>query len=271
MQVFIHINKTGGTTITHILRSNYGLRHCQVEPWHAKWTGPPFSAEDFKRLQKLYPNLESIAGHRIFGHVDLVENNTGLSYFTMVRDPLRSCASRFQYKVQVSKKKNLVFEDWIQQDWTRNHQTKWIAGVDDVEKAIQIIHDKNIFVGITEHYDESMILYKALRKNDLDISYRRVNVAKDNTIKNNLLNNESTRNILEDAQQSDLKLYDYVKNELFPTYRKEYGPSLKADVEHFQKTRRNSFNDWNITSSRLKQFIIYKPLLHLNRMGIRII
>jgi hypothetical protein len=40
MLVFIHINKSAGRTFTHMLRSSYGLRHCQVEPWHARWTGP---------------------------------------------------------------------------------------------------------------------------------------------------------------------------------------------------------------------------------------
>jgi hypothetical protein len=32
--VFVHINKTAGTTLRYILRSSYGSRHCDVEPWH---------------------------------------------------------------------------------------------------------------------------------------------------------------------------------------------------------------------------------------------
>ena len=268
MIVFIHINKTGGTSATHIMRSTYGLRHCQVEPWGAMWTGPPFSADDLRRLRRLYPNLKSIAGHRIVGHVDLDENDQGFKYFTFMRDPLKSCASRFQYKVQVSKKKNLVFEEWIQRDWTRNHQTKWIAGVDDVNKAIQIIQDKNILVGLTERFDESMVLVKGLIANDLNISYRRVNVARDNTIAKNLLTNESTRQLLIESQQSDLELYNYVREELYPNFQREYGSSLDADVAEYQQTQDNDFNNWNITLSRLKQFILYKPLLYMNRSGI---
>ncbi len=271
MLVFIHINKTGGTTVTHIMRSTYGLRHCQVEPWHAKWTGPPFSADDLQRLRRLYPNLKSIAGHRIFGHVDLQEDDIGFKYFTFMRDPLKSCASRFQYKVQVSKKKNLVFEEWIQRDWTRNHQTKWIAGVDDVNKAIQIIQDKNIFVGLTERFDESMVMFKALIANDLNISYNRVNVARDKTIAKSLLTNESTRQLLIEAQQSDLELYNYVRQELYPTFQREYGPALEADVADYQQTRDNNFNNWNVTLSRLKQFILYKPLLFMNREGVKVV
>ena len=63
MLVFIHINKTAGRTVRYILRSSYGLRHCEVEPWHASWTDPPFSTHDLQRLRRFYPNLESIGGH----------------------------------------------------------------------------------------------------------------------------------------------------------------------------------------------------------------
>ena len=106
MLVFIPMHKTGGTTLSHILRGSFGLRHCQVEPWHARWTGPPFSAHDLQRVRKFYPNLKSIAGHRVMGYVDFEQNGTQFKYFTFMRDPLKLCASRFQYKVRISKKKN---------------------------------------------------------------------------------------------------------------------------------------------------------------------
>ena len=271
MLVFIHINKTAGRTVRYILRSSFGLRHCEVEPWRAPGTDPPFSTYDLQRLRRFYPNLKSIAGHRIFGHVDLQENGSEFRYFTLMRDPLKSCASRFQYKVQVSGKKNLVFEEWIQQDWTRNHQTKRIAGVADAAEAIRILQTKHIFVGLTERFDESMVLLKALRANDLNISYKRVNVARDNTLAESLLSKESNRQNLIEANQADLELYNFVRQEYYPAFQQEYGPSLQADVAEYQQTRRNNFNDWNITLSRLKQYMLYKPLLYLYRKGVRVV
>ena len=271
MLAFIHINKTGGRTARYILRSSFGLSHCEVQPWHARWAGRPFSTYDLQRLRRFYPNLKSIAGHRVTGYADLQEEGRELKYFTLIRDPLKSCASRFQYQVNVSKKhKNLVFEEWIQQEWVRNYQTKWIAAVDDAAEAIRIIHDKNIFVGLTERYDESMLLLKALVANDLNISYRRVNVARDNTIKERLLSTESTRQMLVEAQQVDLELYDYVSQELFPSYQREYGPLLEADIADYQQTRENNFNYWKLTLSRLKQYMFYKPLLYLYRRGVTV-
>ena len=271
MLVFIHINKTAGRTVRYILRSSFGLRHCEVEPWHAQWTDPPFSIHDLQRLRRFYPNLESIGGHRVTGYVDLQENGTEFRYFTFMRDPLKTCASRFQYNVQYRRKKDLVFEEWIQRDWTRNHQTKMIAGVADVAEAIRILQTKHIFVGLTERFDESMVLLKALMANTLNISYKPVNVARNNTPAESLLSNESTRQLLIEANQADLELYKFVRQEYYPTFQREYGPSLEADVADYQQIRRKNFNYWNLTLSRLKQFMLYKPLLYLYRRGVTVV
>jgi hypothetical protein len=269
--VFIHINKTAGRTVRYILRSSFGPGHCEAEPWHAQWTGPPFQSHDLQRLRKLYPRLRSIAGHRITGYVDLEENGTQFRYFTFMRDPLKTCASRFQYNVQYRKKKNLVFEEWIQRDWTRNHQTKMIAGRADVTEAIRILRAKQIFVGLTERFDESMVLLKRLVSNDLNISYKPVNVSRKSTLAESLLSNASTRQMLVEANQADLELYNFIRQDLYPASQREYGPSLEADVVDYQQTRRNAFDRWNLTTSRLKQFLIYKPLLVLNRRGFAIV
>lgn len=261
MLVFVHMHKTGGNTVSHMLRSTYGLRHCQVEPW----TGPPFNPQDLKVVRTLYPRLRSIAGHRITAHVDLPDNGTEYRYFTLMRNPLKLCASRFQYKVQVTGKKNLLFEEWIREEWPRNHQTKWIAGDEDVDKAIRTIQEKNIFVGLTERFDESMVMLKGLVANDLDISYRRVNVAPKNTIKNQLLETERTRQMIVEAQQADLELYRYVSEEIYPALQREYGPSLATDLAEYQQTRRNSFNYFNLSLCRLKHYFLYKPFLNLFR------
>ncbi|MFQ5968620.1 MAG: hypothetical protein ACE5MI_13600, partial [Acidimicrobiia bacterium] len=213
----------------------------------------------------LYPKLRSVAGHRVTGYTDLAEVDTGLEYLTLMRDPIKACASRFQYKVQISGKKDLVFEDWIQQDWVRNRHTKQISGGDDVNEAIRLIKEKDMFVGLSEYFDESMVLLKGLRVNELDISYKRVNVARNNAIKDRLLSTESTRQLLVEAQQADIQLFDWVKQELFESYRREYGPSLEADVGTYQQSLPGSFNFRNLTLSRLKHYGLYKPVLRLQR------
>jgi hypothetical protein len=268
MLVFIHINKTAGRTVRYILRSSFGLRHCEVEPWQAPESELAFSAQDLQRLRKLYPHLESIAGHRVKGYVDLQANGTELKYFTFMREPLKTCASRFQYNVQYRGKTDLVFEEWIQREWTRNHQTKMIAGIADVDEAIRIIRDKHIFVGLTEHFDESMVLLKALLVDNLNISYRPVNVARTNNLAERLLSTESTRQMLIEANQADLELYKFARTELYPSSQRQYGSRLEKDVIDYQQNREKDFNMLNLSLSRLKQYLIYRPFLNLYRSGI---
>ena len=67
---------------------------------------------DLRRLRKVYPRLDSIAGHRITGYVDLEEQGTEFRYFTFLREPVALCASRFQYQIDY-RKKNVEFDGWV--------------------------------------------------------------------------------------------------------------------------------------------------------------
>ncbi|HEX6257202.1 MAG TPA: hypothetical protein VFZ70_15445 [Euzebyales bacterium] len=263
MLVFVHINKTAGSTVRYMLRSSYGPRHCDVEPWHAAWRDPPFSAEDLRRVRTIYPRLRSIAGHRIFGHVDLGVADTELAYLTFVRDPLKTAASRYQYHID-HRGKDVAFDEWIERDWFRDAQTRRIAGIADAQEAIRVIERRQMFVGLAERFDESMILLQALRARDLDISYRRVNVAKRTTIATDLLANERTRQMLTEANQQDLVLYRHVTEELYPRLQRAYGSRLDAAVADYRRADQR-FNRRNIALSRMRQHGVYRPLLSLYR------
>jgi hypothetical protein len=263
--VFIHINKTAGTTLRYILRSSYGTRHCDVEPWHGPWTDPPFSTTDLQRVRRLYPRLASIAGHRISGQVDLEEPGTDVRYVTFLREPIALCASRFQYRLDYRRRTDLSFEEWIQKDWARNAQSQRIGGTPDANDAISVIHRKNMFVGLTEAFDESMILLQALRAPDLDIQYAPVNVAKSSNIAKDLLADEGSRRMLLEANRADLELYEHVKQELFPAQQQGYGPSLPGAVAALREGGGNGFNRRNLVLYGIKQRWLLQPAMQLYR------
>ncbi|MGH3136351.1 MAG: hypothetical protein ACRDPV_07655, partial [Gaiellaceae bacterium] len=233
--------------------------------WHGAQGEPPFSASDLLRLRRLYPDLASIAGHRVTGYVDLSEPGTDLAYFTILRDPVKLCASRFQYHVDYRRKKHLVFDDWIQQEWLRNAQTQRIAGTQSVDDAIRVISERSLFVGLTERFDESMVLLKALRARDLNIAYSPVNVAKKGSIAASLLEDRRTRQALVDANQADLALYELVSNELYPALQREYGVGLDEAVLEYRNASGKAFNRRNLTLSRVKRHAFYRPVLRLYR------
>lgn len=263
MLVFVHIEKTGGRTVRYILRSSYGLRHCEVEP-DGLWEAPPFSTSDLRRIRRLYPNLVSVAGHRVTGYVDLGERGTHFRYFTLLRDPLKMGASRYQFHL-ARKKKKLPFEEWIQKEAVRNAQTKQIAGVPSAAEAIRVIERKEVFAGLTERFDESLVLLKSLLAPDLNIDYESVNVARGNTLARDLLAAPSTRQALVEANDADLELYEYARTELYPALQREYGPSLSQAVADYQEHSRRAFNKTKLTLSRVKQYGLYKPTLRLYR------
>lgn len=266
--VHVHITRTGGSTLNHILRSSYGMRHCPVEPWDSRWGPDPFTVEDLRRLRKLYPSLRSIAGHRVFGYVDLSDGDREAAYFAMTRDPVKACASRFQFKVETGKWKFEEFETWIQQDWIRNRHTQAIVGSDDVDAAMRLIRSKGIFMGLTERYDESMLLLRHRIAPDLNISYRPVNVASKRSVSQRLLADDRRRVIIEEAQASDIELLRRVKEELWPEYVEEYGPTFEADLADYRSSP-GDFNNWKIVLSRVKTYAVYKPALYLHRRRIR--
>jgi len=261
--VFVHINKTAGTTVRYILRSSYGARHCDVEPWHGAWVDPPFSTPDLRRVRKLYPRLASIAGHRVTGYTELEEAGTEFRYLTFLREPISMCASRFQYQLDYRKKER-VFEEWIQNDWVRDAQTQRIAGTTNVDDAIAMLDKKDMFVGLTERFDESMVLFKALRAPDLRIGYERVNVARSSKVAKELLSDPAARQMIVEANQADLELYGYVQRELYPSFQRTYGPSLEDAVTEYVSSRQ-AFDRRKLAAFGLKQRMVHRPMLRLYR------
>lgn len=263
MLAFVHIEKTDGTSIFWILRSTFGIRHCDAQPWYARFTPTPFSPHDLRLLRRLYPRLESIAGHRITPYAGLEEVYPHIRYFAFLRDPLKRCASYFQYVTQLHGETR-AFEDWIQTEFPRNMETKRLTGSDDVNAAVRMIEEKDIFVGLVERFDESLLLLKSRVANNLNISYERLNVAFDNTPAQHLLRSERTRQMLVEANQSDLELHAYVEQQLYPAYRREYGTGLDQDVVNYQQNR-GRFDRRNVIVNRVYRNLVYKPALKLYR------
>jgi len=263
--VFVHINKTAGTTLRYILRSSYGSRHCDVEPWHAAWSDPPFSSDDLKRVRRLYPRLASIAGHRITGWADLEEPGTDLRYVTFLREPVALCASRFQYQLEYRKKRGLVFEEWIRNDWVRDAQTQRLGGTTDPRDAIDTIARKRMFIGLTERFDESIVMLKDLRAPDLDIRYAPRNVARGSDVAKRLLEDPTTRGMLVDANRGDLELYRHVLEDVFPAQERAFGSSLEARVAELRERGDPGYRRGRLAMYGLKQRAVLKPTLRLYR------
>jgi hypothetical protein len=263
MLAFAHIQKTAGVTVNRILRRSFGLQHCDVEPWSrvGEYYDTSYSAEDHRKLKRLYPRLVSIAGHQVKPHSDLKDACPDVRYFTFLRNPETRTASHYQYAVQRMGEKE-PFKEWIKSEKRRDAQTKHIAGRADLESAIKILDEECLLVGLVERFDESLvILRRKLGDPRLDIRYTSENVARDSSVKTRLLDDPSTRALLRDANAIDNALYDYVVRELYERQKQAFGATLAEDVESFKARNAPSHVNLNAALNLIKRNLIYKPML----------
>jgi hypothetical protein len=157
-------------------------------------------------------------------------------------------------------------EEWI---GSGNAQTSWIAGTDDLDAAIRTLREKFVFVGLVEHFDESLVMFqRKAADHRLNINYRSRNVAPKNAIKNQLLEDPRTNSMLIEAHRKDLALYEFVRDELYPQQKREYGSILDHDVEIFRNANRGmtkyTYNlNLKLMLNFFKRRFLYRPALYL--------
>ncbi len=218
---FVHINKTGGTTVKFILRNSSWLRHCDLLPKRRRAVA---EAGDIAFVQKVFFwGINSITGHSLRPWVD--DLPVSINYFTMLRDPLQRCLSHYQHVKRAQRRlgRDITFEEFMHDQRNTDYQVRHIAGVPDVEKAKEILKSRFFFVGLMERFDESMRILQKIFPYPLTLQYRPLHVAKDNKAKQEILNSAADRDLLSRGNQHDLALYAFVRDELYPVYCTQAG------------------------------------------------
>lgn len=231
MIAFVHINKASGTTIKFMLRNTFGIHHCDT----GKVKRSPFVEKDLNRAKKMFKTIHSIAGHNLVNSSSLL--NKDIILFTFLREPVHRLASHYQDDVlrggQIMK-----LEEWVQKNRLENLQTKMISGEDNADKAISILEKRFSFIGLTEKFDESVNALEYFLEFHygikLNTRYKLQNKAKDNNIKKELINKKESYEMLKYYNRNDLKLYEYVIENLFPNQIKLIPEEfLKKTILHY--------------------------------------
>ena len=273
MLAFIKIYKTGGNTISALLRSQFGINHCDVQPW-STWSGQhmehAFQASDLHKVRRLLPNLQSIAGHRVYPWSELEQEETDIKYFTLLREPISRCISFYQYTTTIAQKQGispLPFVDWIHKENHHNQQTYMLSGSYDHINAIDMIQRKRIFVGLTNRFDESVVLLNDFADTQLSVRYQARNVTPSNEIASKLKKDPAALKLLSEANQEDIRLFEYAVNELFPQTIAQFGGKQVLDERVAQlKSSSAKPNEYRLMTNRIFRNSVYKPALMLYRM-----
>ena len=267
MYAFIHIPKTAGSTFRHTLRCTFSGRHCDVRAPLAKrgehnW----LTAADMRKVHRAYPRLDSIAGHRVNCFNGLEDALGEIQYLTFLRHPHSRFVSQFwnnnRHRAHECTPRDFI--DFCHDPHQRNVQTRWLCGSEDPLAAIHAL-DRNIgFMGLTETYDESLVLFKKWLGHDgLRIEYVKRNlgpVQSDLPIESDARLQEE----LVQANVADEVVYRYATEVVYPRLKAAYGPGLADDVAAFRQRNRDTKEEAEPIWGRMKRNLIYKPLLHLN-------
>ena len=258
MLAHVHIMKTAGQTVRGILRQSYRGRHCDLLARRLA------TVSDLHWAQRFYRELQSIAGHGVLPHANLEASGLALRYFTFMRDPLQRCVSHYQFS-SPKRPDYPPFEEWIRS--FSNFQTKILCGSEEAQRAIEILEEKIEFVGLVERFNESLVLLKHWSGDScLDLHYRSVNVAADNTIKQRLLADAKIVALIHECHEQDNIVFRYARDVIYPRQVKKFGPGLQqavADLEH--ELPGNAILSFEQFVASAKRNVIYKPLTRILR------
>jgi hypothetical protein len=247
-----------------------------VEAWDRKRI---FKADDLRRLRRVYPRLKSISGHDVRPYNDLAEAEPDIRFYTMIREPLERCVAHYNFQV-VTHGLRLSFEEWITDSRYPNRMTYHLSGTQDADAAIEVIRKRLFFVGLSSRYDESMLLLQKLsgdpklrtdyprydpdgrgRLQRILFADPRYKHVPDDRVAREILSDPKRRAVVEAANQADLKLYSFVRSELFPEQIRAYGSSFAADLEAFRNRRERVLPSPRWMLNRLQRNTVYKPAL----------
>ena len=163
--------------------------------------------------------------------MDWQDADAGWSWYTFVREPTARSFSQYLQDIQLGAvDASTTFQTWAEMETlgarNRNAQTKQLAGTEDVDEAIRRIQTKNMFVGITEKFDESLRLWSLIQ--DTQSLPLRYGVAKNVRGSKNLRQEFAEREPQLEPEllahnDQDLKLYEYVCNDLWPAQMRSVG------------------------------------------------
>ncbi|MEH7238304.1 sulfotransferase family 2 domain-containing protein [Bacillus sp. JJ1562] len=209
--IYMHIPKTGGTTLKNIIQKQYRKQDVWL---HMEKDMNP------KMEQKNIEQLKCVGGHcwhGIHAHFD-----RPYKYFTMLRNPIDRVISEYYYILErpshkaYLEVKNMNLEQFIHRFPIKssNQQTRRLSGnihKPDLEVAKRNIEADFAVVGLSEMFDESITVMKDLFAWG-DISYQKANVTK----KRPAVEDVSRKVIkqLEELNQMDLEIYEYAKTKL---------------------------------------------------------
>jgi hypothetical protein len=232
--IFLHIPKTGGSSLDWVMSKKY-KNHTVIKL-------KPEEILDFNYYKLANQNLY-LSGHMGYGiHSKSIKDNQ-VKYITMLRNPVERVIS-FYYWASIKSKVEIGLSNFVSQDtpFRNNTQTKLLS-IDDgviklpkmsesqmLNKAKYTIKHKITCLGLTEYFDESMLLFKKVF-NWSSNYYLRIRENSSRPLTSSI--DDSTIQLIRDKNYLDIELYNYA-TQIFKENIRSNNINLSVGLKIFQ-------------------------------------
>lgn len=274
--IFVHIPKTGGSTMGQIILNN-------VDPQRTLTVVTNHEAimrEFATKSQQERDHYVAALGHFRYGVHRFFSNGTP-RYFTMLRHPVERTLSNYSYALERPRQPHHVeigrgtFTEFASDQRLGQKQTLWLMGYLPSETATLEVYGRDrplpdnaldilkkrlseefVLAGVLERYDASLLLLQDIF-NWKTVYYERANTTK-KRLRYKDLNTEEKR-VLDALTGPDFELYDWVRARL-DAQIEERGDLFQKRLEAFQAANATYVD-------RRRQFERIRRKLHPKRLA----
>lgn len=170
--VFLHISKTAGSTVRRILQESFGQGLIEL---YDSLSMRAFTQKESIFLGETFANCQCMTSHNFCLPLKAQEGGkVSLLPFTFLRNPVERVISEYYYALSRSQRgliKRQVpnnFIDWFQKDLDNkgfrisSNLQRDIIAYGDTSVALTRIKGELLFTGITERFDESLVLLRQI-------------------------------------------------------------------------------------------------------------
>lgn len=268
--IFLHIPKTAGSTFHSILNKKYKTRHVQ-NVFGSRYSEPAIEAF-IKAPLESKKHIKMLKGHMPYGlHQYLPGSST---YIAFLRDPVERVISLYYYiikntqnplheAVAVNKMTLTEFVTSGIAKGTNNGQCRFINGDFDeydfeqndeslYANVLNHIENNFLWLGITERFDESLLVLAELLNWPRPPHYFRGNISKIRK-KTSRIDQDSIA-VIEKYNPLDRRLYDYANSLLDEQISKI--PDFEKKLASYQAKNKKMQQTWGWLPDMIRQMLV---------------
>lgn len=234
VDVFMHIPKTGGTTLNTIIKRMYKPDEILD---HESLAGKMVGLHELTPAQK--NGIKVVAGHYYYGVHE--HFSASASYFTLLRDPIERVVSMYYFLRTYpgyERLQQMTLEQFaIAEGEAHDQQTFMLAGLERGRDPVAAKAHLATFavVGVTEMFDETLFMLSRRYGWD-DISYTKVNVGKDRLAVGEV--GSRAVELIRQHNQLDFELHSIARERLL-TDLESLAPSDRQELEAYRQQQRS--------------------------------